>query len=64
MKKLIKIGERIESNTEYYADKKRYDVYLKDTLCLQSDLYTACCDVACENDESDNYMNIVFYLKA
>lgn len=63
MKKLIKIGERIESNTEYYADKQRYDVYLKDTLCLQSDLYTACCDVACENDESDNYMNIVFYLK-
>ena len=57
-RKPLKIGEPFESNTEYYAEKSRYDVYLKDTTFVQSAVYTACCD---NHDDKD--MQIALYIK-
>lgn len=63
MGKLIKIGETFESNTEYYADKKRYDVYLSDAVIQESKVYTACRDSGCAEGEYDNKLKIAFFLK-
>ena len=63
MRKFIQIGESIESNTEYYADKQRYDVYLKDTVRIKSNLYTSCRDVGISEGEQDSCMDIAFFMK-
>ena len=41
MKKDFEIGLQFEDNTEYYASKDEYHVYLKDTTVVCDDRYSA-----------------------
>lgn len=63
MRKFIKIGESFESNTEYYADKKRYDVYLNDVIIQDGLDYSSCRSAGHEESEYDENMRIAFFLK-
>ena len=62
MRQIIEIGKELANNTEYYADKNRYDIYLKDTVHIESALYSSCRDASCQ-EENDLMMQIVFFLK-
>ena len=62
MRKIIEIGKELKSNTEYYANQNRYDVYLHDAISIENALYASCCD-ACRSEENDTTMRIAFILK-
>ena len=62
MKEIIEIGKELKSNTEYYANQNRYDVYLHDTISIESALYTSCSDPCC-SEENYTTMRIAFFIK-
>ena len=56
MKKEFKIGTRLESDTEYFATKREYHVYAKDTTEIRDDRYVA---LRAEDTEAFNVFALI-----